>query len=47
VLWRCPAPTSRAPAQRNPSMGLKDHIKLGISNLNLSRPLFPEGDVSI
>jgi hypothetical protein len=27
VLWRssCPGPTSRTPAQRSPSMGLKDH----------------------
>jgi hypothetical protein len=28
-------------------MGLKDHIKRGIPNLNISRPLFPEGDVNI
>jgi hypothetical protein len=47
AVWRCPAPTPRTPAQRNPSMGVKDHIKRGIPNLNLSRPLFPEGDVSI
>ncbi len=24
-MWRCPAPTSRTPAQRGPSMGLKDY----------------------
>ncbi len=43
-----PSRSLRTPAQRNPSsMGLKDHIKRGIPNLNLSRPLFPEGDSDV
>ncbi len=51
LLWRCPAPTPRTPAQRNLRWD-ESYIFLfsrgpSIPRFNLSRPLFPEGDVSI
>jgi hypothetical protein len=44
-----PGPDLPCAGSTEPSMGMKVHIKRGIPNLlgSPSRPLFPEGDVSI
>jgi hypothetical protein len=42
-----PGPDLPCAGSTEPSMGMKVTVYRGIPNLNLSRPLFPEGDVSI